>query len=97
VVDMEGIPLLEFCDYFKIPVAMIRVISDSCKQNLPNLTPALRKDGSFNPWILTFQMSKNPLSSIHLIRSSLKGLKTLKQVSKYLATAITTSVVEHQF
>lgn len=97
VVDMEGIPLLEFCDYFKIPVAMIRVISDSCKQNLPHLTPALRKDGSFNPWILTFQMSKNPLSSIHLIRSSLKGLKTLKQVSKYLATAITTSVVEHQF
>ncbi|XHU95180.1 MAG: hypothetical protein JJP05_05250 [cyanobacterium endosymbiont of Rhopalodia gibba] len=97
VVDMEGIPLLEFCNYLKIPVAMIRVISDGFQQDLPNLTPALEEDGSLNPWKLTFQMSKNPLSSIHLIRSSLKGLKTLKQVSKDLATAITTSVVGHQF
>ncbi|BBA78723.1 Phosphorylase superfamily [cyanobacterium endosymbiont of Rhopalodia gibberula] len=97
VVDMEGIPLLEFCNYLKIPVAMIRVISDNCEQDLPNLTPALEENGSLNPWRLTFQMSKNPLSSIHLIRSSLKGLKTLKKVSKDLATAITASVVGHPF
>ena len=85
VVDMEGIPLLEFCNSLKIPVAMIRVISDDCQQDLPNLTPALEEDGNLNPWRLTFQMSKNPLSSIRLIRSSLKGLRTLKQVSKDLA------------
>lgn len=96
VVDMEGMPLLEFCKSLKIPVAMIRVISDNCHQNLPNLTPALGKDGSLNPWRLTFQMSKNPLSSIHLIRSSLKGLKILKQVSKDLAIAIATSIIRYQ-
>ncbi|MGP0128750.1 MAG: phosphorylase family protein [cyanobacterium endosymbiont of Rhopalodia musculus] len=90
VVDMEGIPLLEFCNSLRIPVAMIRVISDDCQQDLPNLTPALGENGSLNYWRLTFQMSKNPLSSIHLIRSSLKGLKTLKQVSKELAIAVTT-------
>ncbi|YAI81255.1 MAG: hypothetical protein ACQJCO_05315 [cyanobacterium endosymbiont of Rhopalodia sterrenbergii] len=97
IVDMEGMPLLEFCNYLRIPVAIIRVISDDCQQNLPNLTPALEEDGSLNPWKLTFQMSKSPLSSINLIRSSLKGLKILKQVSKDLATAIAASVVEQQF
>ena len=96
VVDMEGITLLEFCKSLKIPVAMIRVISDNCQQDLPNLTPALGEDGSLNPWQLTFQMSKNPLSSIHLIRSSLKGLKILKQVSKDLAIAIATKNIRHQ-
>ncbi|GBF79783.1 5'-methylthioadenosine/S-adenosylhomocysteine nucleosidase family protein [Aphanothece sacrum] len=84
VVDMEGIGVLEFCKHSNIPVVMVRVISDNCEQNLPDLTPAFNENGTLNNFILARQMLKNPLSSLDLIRSSLQGLKRLEQVARDL-------------
>jgi hypothetical protein len=84
VVDMEGIALLGFCDSFKIPVVILRVISDNCQQNLPDLTSAIAPDGSLNPWKLAYQMGKNPINSLHLIQGSLKGLRQLQRVTQAL-------------
>ena len=80
VVDMEGMALLKWSQQWDIPVAMIRVISDSCQQDLPDLSKAFNTDGSLQPFILTRQMLKNPSNSIHLIRSSLKSLGVLSEV-----------------
>ena len=82
VVDMEGYALLNWSEQLNIPVAMIRVISDGCQQDLPDLTGAFGEDGSLQPLILARQMLKNPSNSIHLIRSSLKSLQVLKEVAK---------------
>ncbi|MDJ0597304.1 MAG: purine phosphorylase [Crocosphaera sp.] len=82
VVDMEGYALLNWSQKLNIPVAMIRVISDGCKQDLPDLTNAFAENGSIQPLILARQMLKNPSNSIHLIRSSLKSLQVLKEVAK---------------
>ncbi len=82
VVDMEGYALLNWSENLNIPVAIIRVISDGCQQDLPDLTGAFREDGSLQPLILARQMLKNPSNSIHLIRSSLKSLQVLKEVSQ---------------
>ncbi|MGK7878870.1 MAG: purine phosphorylase, partial [Crocosphaera sp.] len=49
VVDMEGYALLNWGDKLNIPVAMIRVISDGCQQDLPDLTGAFAEDGSLQP------------------------------------------------
>ena len=85
VVDMEGMSLLNWSQQWDIPVAMIRVISDSCQQDLPDLRDAFNTDGSLQPLILARQMLKNPSNSIHLIRSSLKSLRVLKEVANQIA------------
>ncbi len=81
VVDMEGYALLNWSQKLGMPVAMIRVISDNCEQDLPNLTKAFREDGSLQPFMLARQMLKKPSNSIHLIQSSLKSLQVLKEVA----------------
>ncbi|ACB53148.1 hypothetical protein cce_3800 [Crocosphaera subtropica ATCC 51142] len=85
VVDMEGYALWNWSQKLGIPVAMIRVISDNCEQDLPNLTKAFREDGSLQPLILARQMLKNPSNSIHLIRSSLTSLRVLKEVANKIS------------
>ncbi|EAZ90213.1 5'-methylthioadenosine/S-adenosylhomocysteine nucleosidase family protein [Crocosphaera chwakensis] len=85
VVDMEGYALLNWSQKLGISVAMIRVISDNCQQDLPNLTKAFREDGTLQPLILARQMLKNPSNSIHLIRSSLKSLQVLKEVANKIS------------
>ncbi|MDJ0729843.1 MAG: purine phosphorylase [Crocosphaera sp.] len=85
VVDMEGYALLHWSQKLGIPVAMIRVISDSCQQDLPDLREAFREDGSLQYSILARQMLKNPSNSIHLILSSLKSLQVLKEVANKIA------------
>lgn len=84
VVDMEGIAILNWCQLLSIPVVMLRVISDNCQQDLPDLTPAFDDNGVLQPLKLAQQMLKYPSNSIHLIRSSLQGLEILKQVAKQL-------------
>ncbi|MDJ0659090.1 MAG: purine phosphorylase [Crocosphaera sp.] len=81
VVDMESYALLNWSQKLGIPVAMIRVISDGCQQDLPDLTKAFKEDGSLQPLILARKMLKNPSNSIHLIRSSLKSLQVLREVA----------------
>ena len=81
MVDMEGYALLNWSQKLGIPVAMIRVISDGCQQDLPDLTEAFKEDGSLQPLILVRQMLRNPSNSIHLIRSSLKSLRVLREVA----------------
>ena len=81
MVDMEGYALLNWSQKLGIPVAMIRVISDGCQQDLPDLTEAFKEDGSLQPLILARQMLRNPSNSIHLIRSSLKSLRVLREVA----------------
>ncbi|MEM8777709.1 MAG: purine phosphorylase [Cyanobacteria bacterium P01_G01_bin.49] len=84
IVDMEGIAILNWCRSLDIPLVMLRVISDSCQQDLPDLTAAFDRDGNLSPLKLTYQLLKNPPNSIHLIRSSLQSLMTLQKLAKDL-------------
>ncbi|MEA5508828.1 purine phosphorylase [Crocosphaera sp. UHCC 0190] len=84
VVDMEGMAVLKWCQGLGISLVMLRVISDNCQQNLPNLTAAFGENGGLQPLILAGQMLKNPSNSIHLISSSLRSLRVLEKVAKNL-------------
>ncbi|MCC5613808.1 phosphorylase [Nostoc sp. CHAB 5836] len=84
VVDMEGFTALEFFNAAGVAVAMLRVVSDDCHHNIPDLTSAINSDGSLNPLPLATAMLRQPLAAIRLIRGSLTALNVLQQVTNLL-------------
>ena len=84
VVDMEGFTALEFFNAAGVSVAMLRVVSDDCQHNIPDLTLAINSDGSLNPFPLAMVMLRQPLAATRLIRGSLTALKVLEQVTNRL-------------
>lgn len=84
VVDMEGFTALEFFNPAGVAVAMLRVVSDDCHHDIPDLTPAINSDGSLRPLPLAIGLLRQPLAATRLIRGSLKALKMLEQVSNLL-------------
>ncbi|MEH2009455.1 5'-methylthioadenosine/S-adenosylhomocysteine nucleosidase family protein [Nostoc sp.] len=84
VVDMEGFTALEFFNTAGVSVAMLRVVSDDCQHNIPDLTSAINSDGSLNPLPLAMRMLRQPLAATRLIRGSLTALKVLEQVTRNL-------------
>ncbi len=81
VVDMEALPIVTACLSQGVQVAVVRVISDGAAQDLPDLSQAIRPDGSLNAWQLGRSFIQNPGAAVHLIRGSLRGLKVLKAVA----------------
>ncbi len=81
VVDMEGFAALEVLTEVGIAVAMVRVVSDDCDRDIPDLTPAIAPDGSLQPFSLALAMLGHPLAAARLIQGSLRGLKVLQQVT----------------
>ncbi|MGF1523831.1 MAG: hypothetical protein ACFBSF_16055 [Leptolyngbyaceae cyanobacterium] len=79
VVDMEAAALLKELPDCKI--AILRVISDDCHHDLPDISSAIGSDGSIRlvPIILSFL--KRPFAALRLIRGSLEGLKMLKELT----------------
>ncbi len=87
VVDMEGWPILTYALKHQLEVAMVRVISDTAEQDLPNLGQAIGPDGSLNPLGLAWAFLQKPVAAGHLIAGSLRGLGGLTQVTETLAIA----------
>ncbi|MBX9257560.1 phosphorylase [Desmonostoc muscorum CCALA 125] len=86
VVDMEGFTALEFFNAAGVAVAMLRVVSDDCQHDIPDLTPAINSDGSLRPLPLAMAMLRQPLAATRLIRGSLKALKVLEKVTNLLVS-----------
>jgi purine-nucleoside phosphorylase len=84
VVDMEGAIVLESLKLAGISVAMLRVVSDDCHHNLPNLDSAFRVDGSLNAAALTLSFLKDPIAAFHLIRGATHALQTLQSITTSL-------------
>jgi hypothetical protein len=84
VVDMEGFAALEFFNGIGAAVAMLRVVSDDCHNDIPDLTAAINADGSLQPLPLTWSLLRQPIAATNLIRGSLRGLKVLEELTKLL-------------
>ncbi len=83
VVDMEG-AALKVLGETDVAVAMLRVISDGCLHNLPNLTPAISPGGSLRPLPLAMGLLRQPLAANRLIQGSIRGLQVLQQLTTLL-------------
>ncbi len=87
VVDMEGFAALEIFSNTSIPVAMVRVVSDDFRQNLPDLNCAVTNDGSLATLPLAIEMLRQPLAALNLIRGSLQAIQVLQQITTILFSA----------
>lgn len=84
VVDMEGFAALSILSQSGVAVAMLRVVSDGCDRDLPDLSTAFTPDGSLNPLPLAFGLLRHPLAATHLIQGSLRGLNKLQAITRLL-------------
>ncbi len=86
VVDMEGYIALKLLSQKQCRVAMIRVVSDACDRDLPDISQAFQADGTIQPLVLANKMMRQPIAALHLITGSLKALKILREVASKLVT-----------
>jgi Phosphorylase superfamily len=81
VVDMEGFAALDFLNSVGVKVGMLRVVSDGCEHDLPNLNSAISPEGKLLPLPLALGMLRQPIAAIRLISGSLRGLKVLENLT----------------
>ncbi|MBE9156377.1 phosphorylase [Nodosilinea sp. LEGE 06152] len=79
VVDMESAVLLEVMPQAK--VAILRVISDDCSRDLPNIAGAIGPDGNLHANILARSFLKRPIAALNFISGSLQALKALEKLT----------------
>lgn len=84
VIDMEGFAALEVLSQAGVSVAMLRVISDDSRHNLPNLTGVLTPEGALQPLPLAIAMIRQPIAATRLIRGAMQGLRVLQNVTMRL-------------
>lgn len=77
VVDMEGAAVLQSVGTNRA-VAMLRVVSDDCTGDLPDLSPAIAPDGALRPLPMFACFLRQPMAAARLIRGSLRGLGVLE-------------------
>jgi hypothetical protein len=86
VVDMEGFAVLETLQQIGVEVAMLRVISDDCGHDLPDLTDVFSSEGVLRPQAMAIAMLRKPIAAAHLIQGSLRSLKVLQAAIAQLLT-----------
>ena len=79
IVDMESFSVIQTLPTYK--VAILRVISDDCQHDLPNIADAIGPDGSLRPILLTIRFISQPFAAIRFVKSGLKGLKALEALT----------------
>ncbi len=79
VVDMESYGVLSAFQNTSVDIAIIRIISDDCNHNIPDISQAITDNGKLKPLTLAWQFSKQPLAAFRLIKGSLIGLKMLEK------------------
>ena len=84
VVDMEGFNYLKILKDQGIPVAMLRIVSDDIRYDLPDLDYAIDQDGNIQTIPMVISMLRQPKAAIKLIKGSFKGLQVLKKVAQQL-------------
>ncbi len=81
VVDMEGFVALKNLSQLGVTVGMVRVVSDSVRYDIPNLSNALNSDGSLQALPLAMGLLQEPIAATRLIFGSLRGLQALQEVT----------------
>lgn len=84
IVEMEGYALLNVLQPKEFSVSMLRVVSDDCHHDVPDLTVAIAADGTIKPLPLAGCFLRQPLGAIRLINGSLRALNQLKRITQQL-------------
>ncbi len=85
VVDMEGQIAQSLLEQRGIAVGTMRVVSDDCHHDLPDLSAAFDERGRLRSWALAQALASNPVAGVRLIRGSLRALAVLDRVARQFA------------
>ena len=80
VVEMESLSVFKTLQSQGKQLAMVRVISDDCRDDLPDIARAMQPDGGLNPFTLATCFMGQPIGAGRLIAGSLKGLRSLEKL-----------------
>lgn len=84
IVDMEGYNVLQFCQVHGLRGGIVRVVSDGCLHDVPDVNNAITAEGTLQTLPLALGFLRHPMGAMRLIRGSLTGLKILKTVTHQL-------------
>lgn len=86
IVEMEGYSYIKELQRQGISVAMVRVVSDDLRGDIPDLNQAINSQGNLKALPLAIALIKQPLAAIRLIKGSLAGLRALEEITAKLFT-----------
>lgn len=84
VVDMEGFILLDRLSQYNHKIAMLRVVSDNAKHNIPQIDRAISSSGQLKSIPMAIAMIQQPIAAGRLISGAMTGLKILQQITTEL-------------
>ncbi|MGC9504305.1 hypothetical protein [Baaleninema sp.] len=87
IVEMEGLAVFEAFS----EAAMVRVVSDGSDRDIPDLSEAIDPSGRLKPLALSLAFVRQPRAAFHLIRGSMAGLQSLKQITRQMVAKIARS------
>jgi nucleoside phosphorylase len=79
VVDMESFQMAACSAAARVPVAVIRAISDSPGSRMPDLNRALTPRGDFDRWTLAGLLVGSPFATARLFKASRRAIAALEQ------------------
>jgi nucleoside phosphorylase len=84
IVEMEGYGYVKELQRQGVAVAMMRVVSDDLRGDLPDLNQAIDSQGNLQTLALAIALIKQPIAAIRLMRGSLTGLRALEAITAKL-------------
>lgn len=84
VVDMEGYRYITELQRQGKSIAMVRVVSDDLRGNIPDLSQAIDDHGNLKAGAMAIAFLFQPIAATRLIKGSLTGLKALQQITTKL-------------
>ncbi len=77
-VDMESLTLVARLATAGVPAAVVRVGSDRCDDDLPDLGAAVDARGDLVPWRVAMAMLRRPGAGVRLARNGMRALRALE-------------------
>lgn len=88
VIDMEAAALARVLRQRGIHVAMVRIVSDSATNELPDLSGIYDADGALRPWPLLLAFARAPGRSMRFIADARASLAALRSAATRLAALV---------
>ncbi len=82
VVDMEGTPLAAALAGRGVRFAIVRVVSDDARHDLPPIDTAIDEQGTMRPERLAFAFARKPVAAGRFIRESMRSLRALERTAR---------------
>jgi nucleoside phosphorylase len=86
IVEMEGYSYVRDLQRLGIAVAMVRVVSDDLRGDIPDLNQAIDRQGNLRSLPMAIALLQQPIAASRLIKGSLTSLKVLEKITAQLFT-----------